>query len=193
MQDCIASTEQPLLDRYVVHEVASIDRMIQARLEAWGWEFVLGTDGLSMVHEKLNLHRIQKYHPFLDAVLSWRSAPDLPRNRTADAVADRAVALGIRATMSPEEGERVAQGLHDEWFYGPALTSEKPRITMEEHDELVKSVDIVNAYFRHMIPPDELRVCPISRFKLHCGSGIRHPHPHRRTAAGGTSTGSSTA
>jgi hypothetical protein len=155
LQDLIASSEQPLLPRYVVREVASIDRMIQARLKAWGWEFVLGTDGLSMVHEKLDIHRNTKYHTYLDAVLSSRPALDLPRNRTADDEADRAVMLGIKATMTPEEGERLRQGLLDDWFYSPALTSEKPRITIEEHDELVRSVDIMNAYFRHMIPPDE--------------------------------------
>ena len=37
----------------------------------------------------------------------------------------------------------------------------------------------------------ELRVCPISQFKLHSSSGIRHPH--WRAAADGTSTGSSPA
>ena len=36
-----------------------------------------------------------------------------------------------------------------------------------------------------------LRVCPISHFKLHYSSGIQHPH--RKAAAGGTSTGSSPA
>jgi hypothetical protein len=155
LQDRIASTELPVLSLYVVREIAAIDRRIEVRLNAWGWDFVQRPDGLNVVQDKLDAHRTMKYYPYLDAVLSSRSALELPRNRGADDEADRARMLGIKPTMIPEEGERVRQQRYDDWYFSPALTSQKPTITIEKHDELVRCVDIVNGYFRNLIPPDQ--------------------------------------
>jgi hypothetical protein len=157
LQDRMSSSEQRLLKRYVVRELANVERLLLARLKAWNWEFVLDKAGLVIVRDKTDSHRITTERRYLDAVLSWRCAPDLPPDREADDEADRAESLGIKPTMTPEEGELLRPRLLEERRFGSALTSQAPHVTYEDHDELDTCVERVCDYFRRMVSPDELR------------------------------------
>jgi hypothetical protein len=100
------------------HESRLIDEIaetIRDRLINWGWRYLLYASGMNEVDQRLKAHHENKKLPLLDAALSWRSARKVTRHRGADALADEAILLRVKATMTPEEGERVIWDLQRAW------------------------------------------------------------------------------
>jgi hypothetical protein len=144
---------------FPLHVSRSIDEIAEAirgRLVRWQWGFLLFSSGMSEIDKRLKAHHNNKYLPLLDAALSWRSARGVATHRGADALADKAMRLRVKATMTPEEGERVIWDRHREWYMSPALGDAIPAVSADEHESLESTIGEVWAYFGNLIPPERL-------------------------------------
>ena len=106
--------------------------------------------------QRLKAHKKAKYLPLLDAARSWRSARKVRKHLGADALADEAIRLSVPPTMTPEEGERVIWERHRQWYESPALGEDTPSFSSGEHEDLSRSIDVVSAYLRNVVPPHAL-------------------------------------
>ena len=154
--ECTAGMELPPFPIHVSREVDEIAEAIRERLLRWGWEFLLTPRGMKELDERLKAHRSTKKFPLLDAARSWRSARKVRKHLGADALADEAIRLGVPPTMTPEEGERVINDQHREWYESPSLGDDAPSFSTEEHEDLSRSIDVVSAYLRNVVAPHAL-------------------------------------
>jgi hypothetical protein len=139
------------------HESRLIDEIaetIRDRVVSWGWRYLLFRSGMDEVDLRLKAHHENKTLPLLDAALSWRSARKVTRHLGADALADQAMRLRVKSTMTPEEGERVIWDLHRAWFMCPALGESVPTVSSEDHENLERAIGEVWTYHRNLIPPE---------------------------------------
>ncbi len=133
----------------------AIDRLpelVGMRFQNWGWIYALNPNGLQEIHDRLEAHRARTYLPLLDAALSWRLGKNLPRHEGAD----EAEKLGIKPTMTSEEGEKVIWDQHRVWYMTPALAGKIPVVSPEQHAQLGEVVDELERQFRRLEPPVRL-------------------------------------
>src|SRR5262249_26038398 len=121
------------------------------------WAYALTPDGLHEIRERLRVHRESTYLPLLDAALSWRLGRKVARHEAADDLAGKAEMLGIKPTMTPEEGENVIWDRHRVWFTTPALAGKVPTVSPEEHGELGEVVDELERQFRRLESPEKIK------------------------------------
>ena len=141
----------------VRRDINALGEMIKHRICRWGWRFLLMEEGISEVDRRLKIHRETKYHPLLDAALSWRLGARVKQHGTADALANEAESRDITPTRTPQEGERVIWDRHRQWYMSPALAETGPSISSEDHGELVSTCEQLSAYHARCMSPYELR------------------------------------
>jgi hypothetical protein len=67
--------------------------------------------------------------------------------------------LGIKSSMTPEEGERVIWDRHRDWYMSPALAERIPSVTLEEYGKLGSAVDELDRHIARLrMSPDQLRI-----------------------------------
>ncbi|APW58787.1 hypothetical protein [Paludisphaera borealis] len=135
-------------------EIDRLPDMVGRRFQNWGWTYALTTDGLQEIRDRLKAHREATYFPLLDAAFSWRLGINVAKHDGADKLADEAEMLGIKPTMTAEEGEKVIWDRHRIWFVTPALAEKAPILSLEEHAQLVEVVDELVRQFRLLESPE---------------------------------------
>src|SRR5271166_4684228 len=138
----------------------AIDRLpelVGMRFQNWGWAYALNPDGLQEIRDRLGAHKACTYLPLLDAALSWRLGRYVARHETADELADEAEKLGIKPTMTPDEGEKAIWDRHRVWYMTPALAEKIPIVSPEEHAQLGEAVDELERHVRRLESLEKLR------------------------------------
>jgi hypothetical protein len=147
----------PLYSVRLERVLHSLPEMVETRFRIWGWDFALTPDGLHDLTQRLQAHRENTYIPLLDAALSWRLGRDVERHAGADELANVARKLGIRPTMTAEQGREVIWDRHRTWYMTPALAVAIPEVPPEEHARFSGAVDELEREFRCLEPPESLR------------------------------------
>src|SRR5262249_45179455 len=134
-----------------------LPEMVETRFRLWGWDYALTPEGLKEISERVQGHRESTYIPLLDAALSRAYGRHLKRHIGADNLADKARALDIKPTMTPEEGDAVIWNRHRAWYMTPALAGAIPEISPDEHARFGDTVDELEREFCRLVPPKNMR------------------------------------
>jgi hypothetical protein len=134
------------LPLHVDRALKPIGRCFRRWMEQWGWRHYLGPDGEKHIAAAIDRHHREKEAPYLQAMLSWRSAEDLAPNEFADGEAERAERLGFTPTMPPEEAGKIVWPLQKRWLLDPALFETLPETTEEDLRAFDEAVWDLHAY-----------------------------------------------
>lgn len=106
----------PIPVRRIVHGVEKAHRALTDR---WGWGWVWLPDRADYIAGRRRAFHGEVEVPFLTACLSWRQDLDAERHDLAEAYAEKARAMGLTPTMTPEQGRAEAIRLHRELCWRP--------------------------------------------------------------------------
>jgi hypothetical protein len=127
------------------------------RFQNWGWTYALTPNGLQEIGKRVAAHRECTYLPLLDAALSWRLGRDVARHEAADELAGEAERLGMKPSISPDEGENAIWDRHRVWFLTPALAENTPIVSSVEHAQFGEAVDELERQVRRLESVEELK------------------------------------